>query len=107
MSKYNDLLSILNYIREEKVEKRRPRYRREKDMDDPFTQLVRMKRMADEFKKFTEDLEKINKKEEKKKVDGWESYTFIQKFVIMTALVPFVIVIELAIPAILIMKLLH
>lgn len=100
MSKYSDLAYILDYMNNFKKDSRRS-YREDR-WDDPMSGIMKMKRTVDEWHKFQKDLEKIHKEDKIKKDD----MSFMQKFIVLTALVPFIAFIQLGVPALIIIKVL-
>jgi acyl-CoA reductase-like NAD-dependent aldehyde dehydrogenase len=102
MSKYSDLVDFLKYIKEE--EKDRPKRRWREAKHNPFDALAEIQETATKWKMFVENLDKINKKEEKK---GWDALSFPQKLVLMTAIVPFIVVMQLMLPTILLIRILN
>lgn len=89
MSKYGEMMALLEFASKAKNEKTtRWSRRRSEDDDDPINVLIKAKRFADEWKKFQEDQEKVNKKEDKKVNGGWESMSFVQKVTVLTMTVP-------------------
>lgn len=96
--KAKDFIDIIEYTRAFK-EPKMPKVRNKKEEpSDPFKYIYQMKRAADEWETFLKEQEKINKKEDKKDEPkkGWEAYSPIQKFVILTATVPTLIAFEVA-----------
>lgn len=94
-----DIVALLKYMNEQKKPKR---WRREKEAN-PFDALQDIQDNAARWEKFTKDLAKINKKDDK---EGWEALSFMQKFTIMTAVVPIVVALEFLMPIIIIVKIL-
>ena len=89
MSKYSDMVALLEWAEKRKTPDKPKRWRREKNDDDPMAILIKAKRFADEWDKFQKDQEKIHKKEEKKEdKKGWDGMSFVQKVAVLTFTVP-------------------
>lgn len=92
MSKYSDVVALLDYFDKKNVMKPRQRGHRQyrEDDKDPISHIIQMKRMVDEYNKIMADIEKVNKKEDKKEPEKswWDKQSFIQKVAILTMTVP-------------------
>lgn len=97
--KGRDIVAVLEYGRNfDKTKKPRRRKPKEAPMnlddlpaDVLINKLENHKRKAQIIENWLKDQEKVNKKDDKKdEKKGWEKYSFIQKFTILTATVPLV-----------------
>jgi hypothetical protein len=89
MSKYGDIVALLEWADKSKTKSEGKRWRRkDPDNTDPIEILIKAQRFADEWKKFQENQEKINKKEDKTEKKGWDKMSFVQKVTVLTVTVP-------------------